>query len=159
MFKEISKLVKKQKEVEDHNKLTGRDSKTWKYYEEMSNCLQNDVAVSPPYTMESSGLVTDENSKTQPDSSSVDDSSLPDSGSDSNDDGLNMSNSKRKKVVKRQRKKPKGKSSASEMLEFLKDYSEKRDKAEQEKLQLFKEMKEEKKSFFDRFFNMMDKNS
>lgn len=57
-----------------------------------------------------------------------------------------------------QEKKRKGRSSAAEMMEFLKDYSEKKQKVE-EKLKLLKEMKEEKKTFFDRFFDIMEKKS
>lgn len=54
------------------------------------------------------------------------------------------------------RKKPKSRSSAAEMLQFLKSYSERREKMEEEKLKVLKEMKEEKISFFNRFFEYMD---
>lgn len=43
------------------------------------------------------------------------------------------------------------------MLDFLKSYSEKREKVEEEKLQVLKEMKKEKTAFFNRFFEYMDK--
>ena len=48
-------------------------------------------------------------------------------------------------------------SSAAEMLEFLKTYSEKREKAEEEKLRILKEMNDQKTAFFDRFFQFMEK--
>lgn len=43
------------------------------------------------------------------------------------------------------------------MLNFLKEYSEKREKTEEEKLTLLREMKEEKQQFYDRFFDLMKK--
>ena len=43
------------------------------------------------------------------------------------------------------------------MLTFLNEYSEKREKAEEEKLKLAREMNEEKKGFFNRFFDYMEK--
>ena len=49
-----SKLLTKQKEVEDHNNKSGNDRKSWKFYNELSQCLAKDVSVKPTYTMESS---------------------------------------------------------------------------------------------------------
>ena len=43
------------------------------------------------------------------------------------------------------------------MLEFLKTYNEKREKAEEEKLGILKEMNDQKTAFFDRFFQFMEK--
>ena len=43
------------------------------------------------------------------------------------------------------------------MLEFLQTYSEKREKAEEEKTKLLREMKEEKQAFFNRFCQYMEK--
>ena len=42
------------------------------------------------------------------------------------------------------------------MLQFLKSYGERREKMEEEKLKVLKEIKEEKNSFFNRFFEYMD---
>ena len=68
------------------------------------------------------------------------------------------SSGKRSKAgTKRFRKKARSRSSAAEMLDFLKSYGEKREKVEEEKLQVLKEMKEEKTAFFNRFFEYMDK--
>ncbi|CAH3163603.1 unnamed protein product, partial [Porites lobata] len=89
-----------QKEVEDHNNKSGKDRKSWKFYNELSQCLAKD---------------------------------------------------------KRCQKKPRSRSSAAEMLEFLKTYSEKREKAEEEKLRSLKEMNDQKTAFFDRFFQFMEK--
>ena len=43
------------------------------------------------------------------------------------------------------------------MLTFLKEYSEKREKVEEEKLKLAREINEEKKGFFNRFFDYMER--
>lgn len=43
------------------------------------------------------------------------------------------------------------------MLEFLRTYTEKRQKAEEEKVKLLKEMKEEKQAFFNRLLDCMEK--
>jgi len=48
-------------------------------------------------------------------------------------------------------------SSAGDMLDFLKDYAEKREKVEEAKLKLAREMNEERKAFFNRFFEYMEK--
>ena len=37
------KLLTKQKEVEDHNNKSGKDRKSWKFYNELSQCLAKDV--------------------------------------------------------------------------------------------------------------------
>lgn len=58
---------------------------------------------------------------------------------------------------KRCRKRPKSRSSAAEMLDFLQSYSEKREKVEEEKLKIVKEMKWGKKEFFDKFLNYLEK--
>ena len=58
---------------------------------------------------------------------------------------------------KRTRKRTKSKSSAAEMLEFLHTYTEKQQKAEEEKVKLLREMKEEKQAFFNRLLDCMEK--
>ena len=47
------KITSKQKEIENHNKKTGNDKKSWKFYEELSKCLANNATVNPVCTMES----------------------------------------------------------------------------------------------------------
>lgn len=141
------KLSSKFKEIDDHNNKTGRDNKTWKFYDEMKDCLHGSFTVSPPFTLESSVCYENESSETN-------DSSGPQQCSDSDEDENEQQ--KPQKNIQRKRKAPR-KSSAAEMLDFLKDFSEKREKVEEEKVVLLKEMKEEKKAFFDRFFNMMEK--
>ena len=47
----------------------------------------------------------------------------------------------------------------ADRLTFLKEYSKKREKVEEEKLKLAREINEEKKGFFNRFFDYMEKKS
>ena len=82
------------------------------------------------------------------------------SSSESVVEGPQFSDSAGKRTAsakKRCQKKPRSRSSAAEMLEFLKTYSEKREKAEEEKLRILKEMNDQKTAFFDRFFQFMEK--
>ena len=149
------KITSKQKEIEDHNKKTGNDKKSWKFYEELSECLANDATVNPVCTMESNVQVDEptsvnRNSNEQSDNESSSESLTGETCSDS-------SGKRSKASTKRFRKKPRSRSSAAEMLDFLKCYSEKREKVEEEKLKVLKEMKDEKTAFFNRFFEYMDK--
>ena len=58
-----SKLEMKQKEVEDNNKLTGRPRKTWKFHDEMNDCMESSPKINPGYTFDtsSSGSTCDPN--------------------------------------------------------------------------------------------------
>ena len=47
------KITSKQKEIEDHNNKSGNDKRSWKFYEELFECLANDATVNQVYTMES----------------------------------------------------------------------------------------------------------
>ncbi|KAL9978263.1 hypothetical protein ACROYT_G015761 [Oculina patagonica] len=152
------KITLKQKEIEDHNQKTGNSKRTWKFYDELSECLAKDATVHPVITMESAIQLDDQNpvgcgsqQLSDNDSSSESTGGMCTSTSDSS--------GKRGKATKQKRcrKKPKSRSSAAEMLEFLKSYSDKREKVEEEKLKVLKEMKDEKSAFFNRFFEYMDK--
>ena len=48
------KITSKQKEIEDHNNKSRNDKKTWKFYEELSECLAKDATINPVRTVESS---------------------------------------------------------------------------------------------------------
>lgn len=72
-----------------------------------------------------------------------------DSNEDSNDDSLVKNLNPRRKC------KRKSYSSSAEMLKFLETYTEKREKAEEEKVQLLREMHEEKKQFFAQFLDVL----
>lgn len=45
------------------------------------------------------------------------------------------------------------------MLDFLKDYTAKREKVEEEKVNILKAMQEEKKEFFSQFFSFLKDSS
>ena len=140
------KLVSQHKVVEDHNNKSGNEQKDWKFFEDMSECLDKDVTVSPTYTVESSaqklGLL----------SSSKDCDDLDEEEDDPDEP---VSHDQKKKV--RCCKRPRSRSSAAERLTFLKDNAEEREKVEEEKLKLTREINEEKKGFFNRFFEYMEK--
>ena len=118
------KLESKFKEIEDHNNHTGNDKKTMKFHEELSECLGSDRKVTPVLTLESANNGTEQ--------------------SDSEDESSDAARAK----VKRPPRKRKSHSSATEMLSFMKDYTAKREKVEEEKVRLMREMQEEKKTFF-----------
>ena len=147
-----SKLLAKQKEVEDHNNKSGNDRKSWKFYNELSQCLGKDVSVKPTYTMESSSNPLDCDGRKPSDDDESSSESVVEGPQSSDSAGKRKASAK-----KRCRKKPMSRSSAAEMLEFLKTYSEKREKAEEEKLRILKEMSDQKTAFFDRFFQFMEK--
>ena len=69
------KLATQHKLVEGHNNKSGNDRKDWKYYDEMSDCLDKDVTVTPSYTVESSAPSSQVNQDCDVDS---DDEETPD---------------------------------------------------------------------------------
>lgn len=142
------KLVSQHKVVEDHNNITGNERKDWKFFEDMSECLDKDVTVKPTYTAESSA----QKLGLPPSSKDCNDMEEDEDGTD---EAEKVSHDPKKKV--RCRKRPRSRSSAADMLDFLKDYAEKREKVEEAKLKLAREMNEEKKGFFNRFFEYMEK--
>ena len=137
-----NKLVQKYKEVEDNNKQTGRANKDWKYME----CMGDSPNVNPAYTFDTSS------SSPSPSACSLETTNDDNEDVTSDDE----QNKDVKKPVTRKRKR-KSNSSASEMLSFLKDYSEKREKAEEKKVELLREMHEEKNQFFSQFLEVMKK--
>ena len=96
--------------------------KTMKYYDEIQACIGSDPNIKPVISLESGHV-------------SADDSSGDESGELSSADG---------KPKKRPVRKRKSHSSAAEMLEFMNRYAEKREKVEEEKLNLMKEMQNDK---------------
>ena len=138
------KLVSQHKEVEDHNKITENDRKDWKFFDDMSECLEKDISVNPSFTMESSAQFSL-------------DITQQGCADNENEDDSNDENVAPQEKTKRCRKRARSRSSAAEMLDFLKLYSEKREQVEEEKLKIVKEMKEEKKEFFDKFLSYLEK--
>ena len=151
-FRKWKKLESKQKEIEDNNSRTGREKKTWKFHKEMEDCLGADnSSVKPVFTFETSGGYYSSSSSSRPSTPSHVNSES-DSDGDETEDGCSSQNDPQKKQRKRKRK---SRSSASEMIEFLKNYSEKREKVEEEKVNILKAMHEEKKHFFSQFFTYL----
>ena len=124
-----NKLESTFKKVEDHNKKTGNNKKTMKYYDEIQACIGSDPNIKPVISLES-GHVSGE------------------SGELSSADG---------KPKKRPVQKRKSHSSAAEMLEFMSCYAEKREKVEEEILNLMKEMQNDKKMFSSEYLEIMRK--
>lgn len=141
-----NKLVQKYKEVEDNNKRTGRANKDWKYMDSMAECMGDSPNVNPAYTFDTSS------SSPSPSACSLETTNDDNEDVTSDDE----QNKDVKKPVTRKRKR-KSNSSASEMLSFLKDYSEKREKDEEKKVELLRKMHEEKTQFFSQFLEVMKK--
>ena len=140
------KLEQKYKEIEDNNRKTGRANKEWKFMDNMAECMGDSPNINPAYTFDTSS------SSYSPSTCSVDTNNGDgDNGDGTSDDELNND----VKELKSRKRKRKSKSSASEMLEFLKDYSEKREKSEDKKVELLREMHEEKKQFFSQFLDVL----
>lgn len=129
------KLENRFKEIKDHNNHTGNDKKTIKFYSELSECLGSDPKVSPVITVESSG--NSENA----------DSGKQHSGSDESSDSPRVKGKRPTKnenpILHQQR------------FSFMQEYSVKREKVEEEKVQLMREMQDEKKKFFAQFLEIM----
>ena len=77
-----------------------------------------------------------------------------DDDSDAEDDEIG-STEKRVKTLKSRERKRKSLSSAAEMLFFLHSYTEKKEKVEEEKFNLLREMKQEKKEFLSQFLDVL----
>ena len=135
-----AKLEAKQKEIVDHNNKSGNGTRTWKYYAQMEDCIGGQSNVNPTFTLESS-------------SSSV----ISDYGESSSEDDGNLSATPNKKKApsKRPLKKRRSRSSASEMLEFLREYQGKKEEVENKKLKILQEMNEEKKAFWSNLLEVM----
>ena len=146
-----TKLEQKYKEVEDNNKRTGKGRKDWKFLDSMTTCLGQSPKVNPAFTFDASSECQESTSASQTASSSTDNGNC----SDSSDDADNDENVVRKELKSRRQRKRKSNSSAAEMLTFLQTYTEKREKAEEEKLNLLREMKDEKKQFFSQFLEIL----
>lgn len=71
------KLESKQKEVEDNNSKTDRTKKTWKFYEEMKECVGDNSNIRPVFIYEassSSSTMSGSSSRAHNDHSSQSDS-------------------------------------------------------------------------------------
>lgn len=142
-----SKLEQKQKEVEDNNKQTGKARKSWKFHDDMTECMGSSPKINPGFTFDTSSSGSSGASQCDNDNQSPDPS----------DESCDEDGPSRKKKAKMPTRKRKSHSSAAEMLQFLHSYSESREKAEAEKLALFKSMQDEKKEFYSQFLDVLKK--
>ena len=133
-----TKLETKFKEIEDHNSKSGNDKKAMKFHDLMVDCIGEKKTVRAEVIMESTGE----------DVGSLSDNST--GGDDTESSGKSVA----KQRVKRKRR---SRSSAAEMLAFSSSYSEQRDKNEEEKLKLLKEMKEERNQFLGQLVEIKKK--
>ena len=146
------KLEASHKKIMDHNNTTGADNKTWKYFDEVESCIGGNPNVRPKFTLESS------NSSTSDLAGDASEESEDDEGEGSAADSSSATKRKnRESGSKRRKRKRKSKSSAAEMLAFLSSYAEQREENEREKMELIKETKEERNSFFDQLLQIMRK--
>ena len=150
-----NKMEQKYKEIEDNNRKTGRANKEWKFMKDMAECMGDSPKINPAYTIDTSSFqssFSSHSSSPAPSTCSADtNGDNADVTSDMSDNELNKDHNK----LKNRKRKRKSKSSASEMLEVLKVYSEKREKAEDKKVEILKEMHEEKKQFFSQFLEVL----
>ena len=121
----------------------------------MTACIGSSPKINPAITIDTSDSTT----LTKPSSGSS--SSLSSPGDDKDNDGSDTDSSKdglakpkAKKIIKQPTRKRKSNSSAAEMLRFLESYSERREKAKAEKLELLLSMKGEKQEFFTNFLDL-----
>ena len=147
-----TKLEQKYKEVEDNNNRTGNGRKDWKFLENMAACLGQSPKVNPAFTFDASAEHQESRSASQSGNSTTDNGNSSDSSGDDGDDDENVV---RKKLKPRRQRKRKSNSSAAEMLTFLQTNTKKREKAEEEKLNLLREMKDEKNQFFSQFLEIL----
>lgn len=108
----------------------------------MTACLGQSPKVNPAFTFDASAEHQESRSASQSGNSTTDNGNCSDSSGDDDENVL------RKKLKPRRQRKRKSNSSAAEMLTFLQTYTEKREKAEEEKLNILREMKDEKKTVF-----------
>ena len=127
-----AKLEGKLKEVTDHNKKSENSKRSWKYHEEMEECIGGNSSVNPLYTLESSS--------TPGRSDNI--------SSSSDDENQGITPKKKTPSSKRPSKKRKRRSSAAEVLDFRKDYQQQREEVENKKVKILQEMNEDKKTFW-----------
>ena len=128
------------------NNLTDRAKKSWKFYEDLEEARGDSPKVNPAYTYD----VADE---TPPSSLHVHNSESHED--DDAEDDETGSTENRVKTLKSRARERKSHSSAAEMLSFLRSYTEKKEKVEEEKLSLLREMKQEKKEFLSQFLDVL----
>ena len=125
------KLQERYKKIQEHNGKTGNDRKDMEFYEELSDFFGSDPKIIP--------------------SSSV--SSMAANPCKGDETSSDEEDAARSEVPKKKRKR-KSKSSASEMIEFLKQF---KDDKHKEKLAALNKMHMEKMNVMNRFLSILSK--
>jgi len=98
-----SKLEIKPKEMEDNNKQTGRAGKSWKYHDDMTECIGSSPKINPGLTFDTSSCGSSSTSQSNND----DDDSQSQDQSDGSGDESREDDQRRKKRAKLPRRKRK----------------------------------------------------
>lgn len=133
---------KNSRKQREHKAKTSRERKTCEFYEELSDCLGDNPKIIPVATVSSAKAVASMNQREE--ASSNDESSTLNS----------TSPKKRRKETLKKRKR--SKSSASEMIDFLKEFRQDK-KEDQERVILIERMHADKMKVMERFLSIMDK--
>lgn len=136
------KLEDKFKKTEEHNAKTGRERKTCEFYDELANCLGDNPKIMPVCTVSLAESVESGNQHEEA------------SSNDSNEEGSTPQKKRRKKTPKKRRR---SKSSASEMIDFLKEFRAEKKMEDQQRLNAMEKMHADKMNIMDRFLSIMDK--
>lgn len=121
----------------------------------MEQCIGDKASVRPVFTFDSGSSTSSSTRSQSP--QTIDDISDAENASDS----VDQEDIKGKTAVdpklgqRKMKRKRKSYSSASEMLVFLKEYGEKREKVEEGKLNILKTMQEEKKKIFGQLLSCL----
>ena len=136
------KLEDKFKKTEEHNAKAGRERKTCEFYDELADCLGNNRKIMPVCTVSSAESVESGNHHEEA------------SSDDSNEAGATPRKKRRKETPKKRRR---SKSSASEMIDFLKEFRAEKKMEDHQKLNAMEKMHADKMNTMDRFFRIMYK--
>lgn len=134
------KLEEKFKKVQEHNSKTGNDRKECEFEEELAEFYGNNPKILPSTTI--SALTAGVGS-----------------GDDLSSDEENLHPQRANKHAPKKKRKRAARSSASEMIEFLREFREDKKQEEHEKIDVLKRMHEEKMDFMDRFLGILSKKS
>lgn len=123
------KLEDKFKKVEDHNSKTGRNRQTCDFYDELSDFYGDNPKISWPLCPIASNKQVEQ---------------------DGGDDGASESDEEKKK-------RRRSKSSAGEMIEFLREFKQEKKEEDQGKRELLQKMHDDKMDVMNRLLNVIAK--
>jgi len=133
--------------IQENRRTQRENRKTCEFYEELSDCLGNNPKIIPVATVSSAKSVASTNQREE--ASTTDDSNEESSTLDST--------SPKKRREETPKKRTRSKSSASEMIDFLKEFREEKKREDQERVILIERMHADKMKVMERFLSIMDK--